>query len=83
MRLRRWSLARCSGIHKLGTIASTSSGFYEQPRKNFVESKASAHVGCDDPPKLAKTASSEEEHYRRVRDEIRALVDSLPEGLDS
>lgn len=35
------------------------------------------HVGFDDPPKLAKTAASEEEalgHYRRVRDEIRDFV---------
>lgn len=41
------------------------------------------HVGFDDPPKLAKTAKSEEEalgHYRRVRDEIRDFVKSrLPE----
>ncbi len=42
------------------------------------------HVGFDDPPKLAKTAQTEEEalsHYRRVRDEIRAFIDSLPEVL--
>jgi arsenate reductase (thioredoxin) len=42
------------------------------------------HVGFDDPPALAKTAKSEEEalgHYRRVRDEIRAFVDTLPEVL--
>jgi len=42
------------------------------------------HVGFDDPPKLAKTAASEEEalgHYRRVRDEIRAYVETLPESL--
>ena len=35
------------------------------------------HIGFDDPPKLAKTAASEEEalgHYRRVRDEIRDFV---------
>ena len=35
------------------------------------------HVGFDDPPRLAKTARSEEEalgHYRRVRDEIRRFV---------
>jgi len=35
------------------------------------------HVGFDDPPRLAKTAKTEEEalgHYRRVRDEIRAFV---------
>ena len=43
------------------------------------------HVGFDDPPKLAETAQSEEEalgHYRRVRDEIRDYVRSLPEALD-
>ena len=42
------------------------------------------HVGFDDPPRLAKGAASEEEalgHYRRVRDEIRAFVETLPDGL--
>jgi arsenate reductase len=42
------------------------------------------HVGFDDPPRLAKGAESEEEalsHYRRVRDEIRRFVESLPESL--
>ncbi|MEW5796383.1 MAG: arsenate reductase ArsC [Candidatus Zixiibacteriota bacterium] len=42
------------------------------------------HRGFDDPPKLAKDARSEEEalsHYRRVRDEIRAFVETLPESL--
>lgn len=42
------------------------------------------HVGFDDPPALAKTAQTEEEalgHYRRVRDEIRAFVEGLPENL--
>ena len=36
------------------------------------------HVGFDDPPKLSKSAKSEEEaliHYRRVRDEIRDFVE--------
>lgn len=40
------------------------------------------HVGFDDPPRLAKTAASEEEalgHYRRVRDEIRAFIETLPD----
>lgn len=44
------------------------------------------HVGFDDPPRLAKDAASEEEaldHYRRVRDEIRAFVETLPEALGS
>lgn len=42
------------------------------------------HHGFDDPPKLAKTASSHEEalgHYQRVRDEIRDFVKTLPELL--
>ncbi len=42
------------------------------------------HVGFDDPPKLAKTAKTTDEalgHYRRVRDEIRAYVETLPESL--
>ncbi len=42
------------------------------------------HVGFDDPPMLAENARSEEEaltHYRRVRDEIRALIETLPTGL--
>ena len=43
------------------------------------------HVGFDDPPKLAKNARNEEEalgHYRRVRDEIRQFIDTLPARLD-
>jgi arsenate reductase len=42
------------------------------------------HVGFEDPPQLAKSARSEEEamaHYRRIRDEIRAFVERLPEAL--
>ena len=42
------------------------------------------HVGFDDPPKLAKTAQTPQEalnHYRRVRDEIKAFVMRLPETL--
>ena len=43
------------------------------------------HRSFDDPPRLAKTARSEEEalnHYRRVRDEIMEFVKSLPELLN-
>ncbi len=43
------------------------------------------HVGFDDPPALAKTATSEEEaldHYRRVRDEIRRFIETLPGALE-
>ena len=44
------------------------------------------HVGFDDPPRLAAGAGTEEEAlrpYRRVRDEIRAFVESLPTLLAS
>jgi arsenate reductase (thioredoxin) len=43
------------------------------------------HVRFDDPPALAKGANTEEEalaHYRRVRDEVKAFVAGLPEGLE-
>jgi arsenate reductase len=52
----------------------------------WLEDRAKVvHVGFDDPPGLAQDAKSEEEamgHYRRVRDEIRVFVESLPDGLD-
>lgn len=43
------------------------------------------HVGFDDPPRLARSAKDEEEalgQYRQVRDEIRAFVETLPDGLE-
>jgi arsenate reductase len=42
------------------------------------------HKGFEDPPLLAAKAANEEEAllpYRRVRDEIRAFVETLPEAL--
>jgi len=42
------------------------------------------HVGFEDPPKLTQHLPDGEEKlavYRRVRDEIRAFVETLPEGL--
>ena len=42
------------------------------------------HAGFDDPPRLARDAKTEEEAlglYRRVRDEIRAFVETLPDSL--
>ena len=39
------------------------------------------HVPFDDPPSLAKSAKSEDEtlaHFRRVRDEIRVFIETLP-----
>lgn len=43
------------------------------------------HNGFDDPPRLAQVAHSEDEalaHYRRVRDEIRNFVTTLPSELN-
>ena len=42
------------------------------------------HRGFEDPPKLAEAATSEEEalsHYRRIRDQIRELVEGLPDSV--
>ncbi len=42
------------------------------------------HHGFPDPPRLARDANTEEEalaHYRRVRDDIRAFVETLPAAL--
>ena len=44
------------------------------------------HRSFDDPPRLAREAKSEEEalgHYRRVRDEIREYIESLPGSLEA
>lgn len=51
----------------------------------FPARTAVMHNGFDDPPRLAAGAKTEEEamaHYRRVRDEIKAFVEKLPEALD-
>ena len=43
------------------------------------------HVGFDDPPALAAGAKNDEEalaHYCRVRDEIKAFVETLPDALE-
>jgi len=44
------------------------------------------HRSFDDPPRLAKDTKTEDEalaHYRRVRDEIRGFVESLPGALEN
>ena len=48
-------------------------------KADVIEAKV-VHVGFDDPPALARGAKTEEETlapYRRVRDEIRAFVETL------
>jgi arsenate reductase len=42
------------------------------------------HIGFDDPPKLAEEAQTQEQVldcYRKVRDEIMAFVQTLPDAL--
>jgi arsenate reductase len=42
------------------------------------------HRGFDDPPKLAEQARTEDEklvHYRKVRDQIRDFIATLPQSL--
>ncbi|WP_285906909.1 arsenate reductase ArsC [Pseudodesulfovibrio pelocollis] len=52
----------------------------------YFPSKARrVHRGFDDPPSLAASLATEEERlavYRRVRDEIRAMVEGLPGSLE-
>ena len=51
----------------------------------FPAKTAIIHHGFEDPPKLAESAKDEEEamaQYRRVRDEIRAYVKTLPGALN-
>ena len=50
----------------------------------FLGKTKVVHFGFDDPPRLAKQATTEQEIlgiYRRVRDEIKALVEQLPDNL--
>jgi arsenate reductase len=58
------------------TVAAVSPSFAGRVKK--------VHHSFQDPPRLAREAASEQEaldHYRRVRDEIRAFIETLPEAL--
>ncbi len=62
----------------------TVCGHAEEHCPVFPKPVKKLHRGFDDPPQLAKDAKTEEEalnHYRRVRDEIRDFILSLPEAL--
>lgn len=63
----------------------TVCGHAHETCPRFPGKAKGVHVPFDDPPRLARDAATEEEalsHYRRVRDEIRKYVESLPEALD-
>lgn len=50
----------------------------------FPNASRVLHAGFDDPPRLAKHAASDDEampHFRRIRDEIRRFIQTLPDML--
>jgi arsenate reductase len=58
-------------------LVVTVCGHADENCPAFLGKSRIVHVGFDDPPKLAKFATTEEEalkHYRRVRDEIREFI---------
>ncbi len=62
----------------------TVCGHADQNCPVFPGSARVVHVGFDDPPALARTATTEDGRlaiYRRVRDEIRRFVEGLPGNL--
>jgi arsenate reductase (thioredoxin) len=66
-------------------VVVTVCGHADETCPAWLRGKARiVHAGFDDPPKLARNATTEEEalgHYRRVRDEIRKFVEKLPENI--
>ena len=62
----------------------TVCGYADQRCPTFPGGGKRIHRPFDDPPTLSSTARSEEEElaiYRRIRDEIRAYVETLPKVL--
>jgi arsenate reductase (thioredoxin) len=82
------SRQRSKSVEQLGDIefdyVITLCDDAQQTCPFFPAKTAVIHHGFDDPPRLAMGAGNEEEAmgpYRRVRDEIRAYVETLPESL--
>ena len=64
----------------------TVCGHADEHCPTFSAKTRVVHVGFEDPPKLTKHLPDGEEKlavYRRVRDEIRRFVETLPEALKS
>jgi len=67
-------------------IVVTVCGHADESCPVFPGATRVVHQRFDDPPGLAAGAKTEEEamtHYRRVRDEIRAWIESGPEVLSA
>ena len=83
------STQRCKHVDELRDVAFdyvvTVCGHADENCPAYLSRSKVVHVGFDDPPKLAADPKTEDEalaHYRRVRDEIRAFVETLPDALD-
>jgi arsenate reductase len=64
----------------------TVCGHANESCPRFPDRTKVIHVGFDDPPRLAAGAKTEEKalgHYRRVRDQIRAFIEALPDALET
>jgi arsenate reductase (thioredoxin) len=79
---------RSKGVHEMISVpfdyVITLCGHAEEHCPVFAGRTKVVHVGFDDPPLLALGAKTDEEtlmSYRRVRDEIRAFIQSLPDSL--
>lgn len=71
-------------IHEPWDFVVTLCGHARETCPYFPGNVPVVHVGFDDPPSLAKDEPDEKAamvHYRRVRDEIRSFVESLPGAL--
>ena len=67
-------------------IVVTVCGHAHESCPVFPGSTQVVDVGFDDPPQLVKEVEDENEVldcYRRVRDEIKAFVQTLPESISS
>ncbi|TVQ78391.1 MAG: arsenate reductase ArsC [Phycisphaeraceae bacterium] len=72
-------------LSTIDVVATVCDAAHEQcPVIPGLKGIRQVHRSFDDPPRLARDAASEEEalgHYRRVRDEIRAWVETMPGSL--
>ena len=67
------------------TLVVTVCGHADENCPMFPGTTRVVHRGFDDPPKLAAGAATDEDampHYRRVRDEIRAFIETLPDLIE-
>lgn len=76
-------------VEELGEIqldlVVTVCGHANETCPTFNGSPRTVHIGFEDPPRLAAQAANREEglaHYRRIRDEIRAVVENCDNWLE-